>query len=206
LTLFQRKVKSGRVPKSLSREDARDIWYVLKMSHEGDLKAKRHRIEALKIELVRYDWTKDESVQSLFDWLMVLVNKIRVLGSEYWSDAKVTRLFMRVYKEKDKSLARMIRDRDDYDGMTPHQLFAKIKQHEAEETPTKARDTHALVVNDQNSSKKSQVSKDHNCKKVVEISSEDESSSDEDTTMLIKTFKKFVRKNDKYQRKVRKRA
>jgi hypothetical protein len=42
--------------------------------------------------------------------------------------------------------------------------------------------------------------------KVVEISSEDENSSDEDMTVFIKTFKKFVRKNDMYQRKVRKRA
>jgi hypothetical protein len=40
------------------------------MSHEGDPKVKRHR----------------------FDRLMVLVNKIRVLGSEDWSDSKVTRL------------------------------------------------------------------------------------------------------------------
>jgi hypothetical protein len=57
----------------------------------------------------------------------------------------------------------MIRDHDDYEEMTPHQLFAKIQQHEVEEAPTKARDTHALVVNDQNSSEKSQVSKDHKC-------------------------------------------
>jgi hypothetical protein len=78
-------------------------------SHEGDLKAKRHRIEALESELARYDWIKGESVQSLFVQLMVLVNKIGVLGSEDWSDSKVTRLFMRAYKEKDKSLARMIR-------------------------------------------------------------------------------------------------
>jgi hypothetical protein len=94
------------------REDARNIWNILKMSHEGDPKAKRHRIEALESELARYDWTKGESLQSLFDRLMVLVKKIRVLGSEDWSDSKVTRLFMRAYKEKDKSLARMIRDRD----------------------------------------------------------------------------------------------
>ena len=78
---------------------------------------------------------------------MVLVNKIRVLGSEYWNDSKVTRLFMRAYKEKDKSLARMIRDRDDYEEMTPHQLFAKIQQHESEEAPTKTRDSHSLVAN-----------------------------------------------------------
>jgi hypothetical protein len=87
------------------------------MSHEGDPKAKRHRIEALESELARYDWIKDESLQSLFDRLMVLVNKIRVLGSEDWSDSKVTRLFMRAYKEKDKILARMIRDHDYYEEM-----------------------------------------------------------------------------------------
>jgi hypothetical protein len=42
--------------------------------------------------------------------------------------------------------------------------------------------------------------KDHKAKKVVETSSDEDSSSDEDTTMFIKTFKKFVRKNDKFQR------
>ena len=104
---------------------------------------------------------------------------------------------MRAYKEKDKSLARMIRDRDDYEEMTPHQLFAKIQQHEFEEAPIKTRDNHALISNEQDSSKKN---KDHKTKKVVETSS------DEDTTMFIKTFKKFVRKNDKYQRKGKKRA
>jgi hypothetical protein len=176
------------------------------MSHEGDPKAKRHMIEVLESELARYDWIKGESLQSLFDRLMVLVNKIRVLGSEDWSDSNIARLFMRAYKEKDKSLARMIRNRDDYEEMTPHQLFAKIQQHESEEAPTKIRDSHALVANEQESSKKSSMGKDHKSKKIVESSSDDESSSDEDTTIFIKTFKKFVRKNDKYQRKGRKRA
>jgi hypothetical protein len=103
------------------REDACDIWNILKMSHEGDPKAKRPRIEAFESELAWYDWTKGESLQSLF---------------------------MRAYKEKDKSLARMIRDRDDYEEMTPHQLFAKIQQHESEEAPIKTRDTHALISNE----------------------------------------------------------
>jgi hypothetical protein len=85
------------------------------MSHEGDLKEKRHRIDALESELAMYDWIKGESLQSLFDRLMVLVNKIRVLGSDDWSDSKVTRLFMRAYKENDKGFARMIRDQDDYE-------------------------------------------------------------------------------------------
>jgi hypothetical protein len=78
-----------------------------------------------------------------------------------------------------------------------------IQQHESEEAPIKTRDTHALISNEQDSPKKN---KDHKAKKVVETSSDEDSSSDEDTTMFIKTFKKFVRKNDKYQRKGKKRA
>jgi hypothetical protein len=42
----------------------------------------------------------------------------------------------------------MIRVRDDYEEMTPHQLFAKIQQHESEEAPIKARDSHALISNE----------------------------------------------------------
>jgi hypothetical protein len=55
-----------------------------------------------------------------------------------------------------------------------------------------------LISNEQDSPKKN---KDHKTKKVVETSSDEDSSSDEDTAMFINTFKKFVRKNDKYQRK-----
>jgi hypothetical protein len=156
------------------REDARDIWNILKMSHEGYPKAKRHRIEALESDLARYDWTKGESLQSLFDWLMVLVNKIRVLESEDWSDSKVTRLFMRAYKEKDKSLARMIRDRDDYEEMMPHQLFAKIQQHESEEAPIKTRDSHALISNEQDTPRRTKTTRQrkwskHQVMKIVQV-------------------------------------
>jgi hypothetical protein len=71
----------------------------------------------------------------------------------------------------------------------------------SEEAPTKASDSNALVAKEQDSSKKASMGKDHKCKKAIESSSEDESSSDEDTTMFIKSFKKFVRKGDKFQRK-----
>jgi hypothetical protein len=75
--------------------------------------------------------------------------------------------------------------------MTPHQLFAKIQQHESEEAPIKTRDSHALITKEQDNPKKN---KDHKAKKVVETSSDEDSSRDEDTAMFIKTFKKFVRK------------
>ena len=90
----------------------------------------------------------------------------------------------------------MIRDHNDYEEMTPHKFFSKIQQHESEEAPTKTRDSHALVTNDQDNTKKVE---DPN-------SSDDEILSDEDTSMFIKTFKKFVQKNDKFRRKGKKRA
>jgi hypothetical protein len=72
---------------------------------------------------------------------------------------------MRACKEKDMGLVRMIRDRDDYKEMTPHQLFSRIQQHESKEAPTKAWESNALVANEQESMKKSSSSKDHNTKK-----------------------------------------
>jgi hypothetical protein len=37
------------------------------MSHEGDPKEKRHRIESLESEVAMYEWIKGESLQSHFD-------------------------------------------------------------------------------------------------------------------------------------------
>ena len=57
------------------------------------------------------------------------VVKIRSYGSKDWPDDKVTRLFLDAYQDKDFYMARMIRDRDDYEEMTPHQLFAKVNSN-----------------------------------------------------------------------------
>jgi hypothetical protein len=134
---------------------------------------------------------------------MVLVNKIRVLGSDDWNGSKVNKLFMRAYKEKDKGLARIIRNQDGYEAMTPHQLFAKIQQHESEEVPTRPiKYLNSLVANEQDSTKKASMGKEevktHKCKKAFESSSDD---LNEDAYMFIKSFKKFVRVSDKFQRK-----
>src|SRR5438477_1888978 len=73
---------------------------------------------------------KGETLQGLFDSLMVIVNKMRALGCEDWDYHKVTRRFLRAYQVKNMGLTQMIRDRDDYDELTPHTLLAKLQQHE----------------------------------------------------------------------------
>src|SRR5438105_1762912 len=73
---------------------------------------------------------KGETLQGLFDRLMVIINKIRAIGCEEWDDHKVARWFLRAYHVKNMGLAQMIRDRDDYDEMKPHVLLGKLQQHE----------------------------------------------------------------------------
>ena len=93
---------------------------------------------------------KGETLQVLFDRLMVIINKTRALGCEEWDDHKVTRRFLRAYQVKNMGLAQMIRDHDDYDEMKPHTLLGKLQQHEmADLAAIKAveRDPNAMVPN-----------------------------------------------------------
>jgi hypothetical protein len=93
--------------------------------------------------------------------------------------------------------------------MTPHQLFAKIQHHESKEALTKAHNSNALVASEHELMKKSSSSKDHKHEKFIESSSDDDSSSDdlhEEVVMSIKTFKRFAKGSNKFQRKGKKRA
>src|SRR5579859_5671735 len=197
---------------------AHEIWTTLRESHEGDSKSKKGMIEVLEGELGDFAMLKGETLQSLYDRLMVKVNKIRSLGSEDWNDNKVTRLFLRAYQVKDKALARMIRDRDDYEMMKPHQLLAKLKQHEIEDdaaTKTASRVSNAMVSHGEGTGKG--VALQANKEKMIEESSSvEESSSGEENqniAMFIKSFKKIFKGNkrfnksygDKGQRKEKKR-
>src|SRR5207237_1450356 len=120
-------------------------------------------------------------------------------------------------------LARMIRDRDDYDEMKPHTLLGKLQQHEmADQAAIKAteRVPNAMVPNvgglrkgvalqatneDKNNNQaKSRSSKASKSKKIVveSSSSEEDSSNDENqnVAMFIKSFKNMMRGGNKYKK------
>src|SRR6266540_282726 len=131
-------------------EVSKEIWDTLQVSHEGYHKAKLSKIELLEGELEEFVMLKGETLQGLFDRLMIIINKMRALGSEEWDDHKVARRFLRAYQVKNMGLAQMIRDRDDYDEMKPHILLGKLQQHEmADQAAIKAteRVPNAMVPN-----------------------------------------------------------
>src|SRR5438132_10004492 len=128
-------------------EVAKEIWDTLQVSHEGDHKAKLGRIELLEGELEEFVMLKGETLQGIFDRLMVIINKMRALGCEDWDDHKVTRRFLRAYQVKNMGLAQMIRDQDDYDDMKPHTLLGKLQQYEmADQVAIKAAERVPNVV------------------------------------------------------------
>ena len=203
-------------------EVAKDIWDTLQVSHEGDHKAKLGKIELLEGELEEFVMLKGETLQGLFDRLMVIINKMRALGCEDWDDHKVTRRFLRAYQVKNMGLAQMIRDRDDYDELTPHTLLGKLQQHEmADQAAIKAaeRVPNAVMPNIVGASKgvalKAKHEDEHNnqvksrsnnaskSKEVVESStSEDDSSNDEDqdVAMFIRSFKRIIKGDNNYKK------
>src|SRR5207244_110773 len=60
-------------------EITKDIWDTNQVSHEGDHKEKLGKIELLEGELEGFIMLKGETLQGLFDRLMVIINKIRAL-------------------------------------------------------------------------------------------------------------------------------
>src|SRR6266542_827251 len=204
-------------------EVAKDIWDTLQVSHEGDHKAKLSKIELLEGELEEFVMLKGETLQGLFDGLMIIINKMSALGCEDWDDHKVTRRFLRAYQVKNMGLAQMIRDRDDYDEMKPHTLLGKLQQHEmADQAAIKAagRVPNAIMPNivggskgvalkakhedEHNNQVKSRSNKSSKSKDVVDESStsEDDSLNDEDqdVAMFIKSFKRIIKGGNKFRR------
>src|SRR6266498_272235 len=165
---------------------------------------------------------KGETLQGLFDRLMVIINKMRDLWYVDWDDHKVTKWFLRAYQVKNMGLAQMIRERDDYDEMNPHTLLGKLQQHEiADQAAIKAaeRVPNAVMPNIVGASKgvapKAKHEDEHNnqvksrsnnaskSKEVVESStSEDDSSNDEDQdfAMFIRSFKRIIKGGKNYKK------
>jgi hypothetical protein len=71
-----------------------------------------------------------ETIQEMYDRLMVLVLDIRALGSKYLDDSKVTKKLLRAFAPKDKNLTAMIRKDPRYPTMTPTQLLGEILHQE----------------------------------------------------------------------------
>jgi hypothetical protein len=88
---------------SLSREEynkvqglksAKEIWDVLKTTHEGDEVTKITKRETIEGELGRFRLRQGEEPQDMYNWLKTLVNQVRNLGAKNGMITKWLRLFL----------------------------------------------------------------------------------------------------------------
>jgi len=111
-------------------EVAKDIWDIFKESHEGTSMIKEGKIDVIHEQLEDFVMLEDETIQQMFDRLMILVNDIRALGSDDWSDFKVTKKMLRAYSPRNYAIAAMIRRDKSFRKMAPIHLLSELLQHE----------------------------------------------------------------------------
>jgi hypothetical protein len=109
---------------------AKVIWDTLKEAPEGTAHVRQGKMDLINRELELFFMKDGETIQEMYDRLMVLVSDIRALGSKDWDDSKVTNKLLRAFAPKDKNLMEMIRRDPRYPTMTPTQLLVEILHQE----------------------------------------------------------------------------
>jgi hypothetical protein len=143
----------------------------------------------------------------MHDRLKLLVTEIRMLGSKDWDEHKVTKKMLRAYAPKNPMLATMIRDKRKFKHMLPMELFNKVQFHVINNLDVsksiEQSEVKEIALKAEPSKMNESKEKTSKSKKKEDLSDND--STDEETAMMVKNFKKFMkRRGDKkpvHQRK-----
>jgi hypothetical protein len=73
----------------------KEIWDVLKTTHEGDEVTKITKRETIEGELGRFVLNQGEEPQAMYNRLKTLVNQVRNLGSTKWDDHEMVKVLLR---------------------------------------------------------------------------------------------------------------
>jgi hypothetical protein len=76
-------------------KSAKEIWDVLKTTHEGDEVTKITKRETIDGELGRFVLNQEEEPQAMYNRLKTLVNQVRNLGSTKWDDHEMVKVILR---------------------------------------------------------------------------------------------------------------
>jgi hypothetical protein len=75
-------------------KSAKEIWDVLKTTHEGDEVTKITKRETIEGELGRFVLNQGEEPQAMYNWLKTLINQVRNLGSTKWDDHEMVKVIL----------------------------------------------------------------------------------------------------------------
>jgi hypothetical protein len=124
---------------SLSREEynkvqglksAKEIWDVLKTTHEGDKVTKITKRETIEGELGRFMLNQGEDPQAMYNRLKTLVNQVCNLGSTKWDDHEMVKGILRSLVFLNPTQVQLIRGDSRYKLMSPKEVIGKFMSFE----------------------------------------------------------------------------
>jgi hypothetical protein len=107
-------------------DNAKKIWDILKISHEGNDATMITKMELVEGELGRFAMKQGEEPTETYNRLKTLVNKIRSYGSTRWTDHDVVRLMIMSFTIIDPHVINLIRENPRYIKMTPEEILGKL--------------------------------------------------------------------------------
>jgi hypothetical protein len=124
---------------SLSREEynkvqglksAKEIWDMLKTTHEGDEVTKITKRETIEGELGRFMFNQGEKPQAMYNRLKTLVNQVRNLGSTKWDDHEMVKVILRSLVFLNPTQVQLICGDPRYKLMFPKEVIGKFVSFE----------------------------------------------------------------------------
>jgi hypothetical protein len=88
---------------------AKDVWTILRMTHEESKPMRKTKVEMLEGQLNCFIMYDDETPHEMFNRLKKLVNKARALGSKKWTDYMLTERLMMTYTLMNYKVVALIR-------------------------------------------------------------------------------------------------
>jgi hypothetical protein len=107
-------------------KSAKEIWDVLKTTHEGDEVTKITKRETIEGELDRFMLHQGEEPQAMYNRLKTLVNQVHNLGNTKWDDHEMVKVILRSLIFLNPTQVQLIRGDPRYKLMSPEEVIGKF--------------------------------------------------------------------------------
>jgi hypothetical protein len=111
-------------------KSAKEIWDVLKTTHEGDEVTKITKRETIEGELDRFILNQGEEPQAMYNRLKTLVNQVRNLRSTKWDDHEMVKVILRSLVFCNPTQVQLICGDPRYNLMSPEEVIGKFVSFE----------------------------------------------------------------------------
>jgi hypothetical protein len=111
-------------------KNAKEIWDVLKTTHDGDEVTKITKRETIEGELGRFVLNKGEDPQAMYNRLKTMVNQVHNFRSTKWDDHEMVKVILRSLVFRNPTEVQLIRGESRYKQMSPEEVIGKFVSFE----------------------------------------------------------------------------